>query len=273
MSDIILTYKHYFKEQISRFLLKKGYSENNIYHLIKNNNVLINNKVVRDKNEYIPFKKSLIKVILNKEESDLPVCDKKIDIVYEDDYFLIVNKPFNLDIEPSKNNYEDNLATRVNNYFFNHGIESKIHLVNRLDKLTSGLVIVAKNRYIHNLFVKTKIKKEYLAEVEGYCKKKGTIKIKIKKEDNSMKRCVCDDGKLCISKYKTLSHHNNVSLVKVLLVTGRTHQIRVSFAHINHPLTNDPLYNTNAKSNNMKLIACSLKFIHPITKKKINVSL
>ena len=230
---ISLSFNSYFKQSINKFLLNKGFSDNNIYYLIKNKNVLIDNKIVIDKNVLLPFKKCKVEVTLNDEESTLPINNNKIDIVYEDQYFLVVNKPFNLDVEPTKANYENNLACMVNNYFINNNIKSKIHLVNRLDKLTSGLVIIAKNQYIHNLFSKVKINKYYETLVEGITKNKGTIKIK--------------------------------------LITGRTHQIRLSMSYINHPLVNDPLYGNIVNENNMYLKANILVFKHPITKKKIKI--
>ena len=117
--------------------------------------------------------------------------------------------------------------------------------------------------------------REYVALVHGIINEnKGKINAPIGRDlKNRIKMAVCKDGKDAITHFEVLERFKAYTLVYCKLETGRTHQIRVSFAHINHPLTNDPLYNTNAKSNNMKLIACSLKFIHPITKKKINVSL
>ena len=161
---IKFTYFHLFKNKISDILEKKGYSDNNIYYLINEKNVKINGKIVTSKNEITPLF-SIIEVTLNDEYSSLPINNEKLKIVYEDDYLLIVDKPFNLDIEPTKSNYANNLAAMVNTYFINNNIKSKIHFINRLDKLTSGLVIIAKNQYIHNIFSKVKIIKEYYALV------------------------------------------------------------------------------------------------------------
>ena len=107
-------------------------SDNNIYYLIKNKNVLIDNKIVIDKNVLLPFKKCKVEVTLNDEESTLPINNNKIDIVYEDQYFLVVNKPFNLDIEPTKANYENNLACMVNNYFISNSIVSNNFISNNV---------------------------------------------------------------------------------------------------------------------------------------------
>ena len=260
------------KQTISSFLLKKGYSSPNIYELIKDNNVFVNNQIIIDRNHQL-YKNDEVLVVLTESPSSFKTVDKPIDIVYEDNYLLVVNKPFDLNIEPSKTNYEDSLAQRVAYYFKNNEINSKVHLVNRLDRLTSGLVVIAKNKYIHNLFQKVKIKKSYLALVEGKTNKFGKIVINIEKENNSVKRIVSEDGKRSITKYQRLSYDGKNSLLKVKLLTGRTHQIRLSFASINHPLVGDSLYNDNKKDGKMHLQAYYLKFKHPITHKYLKLSI
>ena len=273
MAKIKFEYASYFKCSLVKFLKKKGYSDKNIYYLIYNNNIYINNIVVKDKQVVLPLKKAIVTVYLNDEENTLPINENSIDIVYEDEYLLIVNKPYNLDIEPTKRNYTNNLASEVSYYFKTNDIKSKIHLVNRLDKLTTGLVIIAKNQYIHNLFKKVKITKKYQALVRGKVKRKGIIKIRIAKDNDSIKRKENINGKLCISKYKLIKYENDNSLVDVLIKTGRTHQIRVSFKSISHPLVNDPLYDNSLSNDNMFLKAYYLRFIHPITKKRIIVTI
>ena len=273
MEKIKFEYISYFKCSLVNFLKKKGYSDKNIYYLIYNNNIYINNIVVRDKQVILPLKKTIITVYLNDEDNTLPIKRSNIDIIYEDEYFLIVNKPYDLDIEPTKRNYTNNLASEVSYYFKTNDIKSKIHLVNRLDKQTTGQEIIAKNQYIHNLFKKVKITKKYQALVKGKVKRKGIIKIRLAKDNNSIKRKEDINGKLCISKYKLIKYENGNSLVVVLIKTGRTHQIRVSFKHINHPLVNDPLYDKALANDKMYLKAYYIRFIHPITKKRIIVTI
>lgn len=268
--NITFNHKNFFCHNINSFLLKKGYSDKNIYYLIKNNNVFINDIVVLDKNFKIRFNDK-VKVILNNEENTLNPFKKELSILYEDDYILIVDKPKYIDVEPTKKNYNNTLANIVTYYYKNNDIKSKIHLVNRLDKLTSGIVILAKNQYIHNLFKNVKIKKKYLSNVIGKVNKKGIIKIKIKKDENSIKRIISNDGKLSLTKYKLVSYKDNISLVDIELLTGRTHQIRLSFASINNPLVDDPIYGVNI-NNNMYLDAYFVKFKHPITKKIITIN-
>lgn len=266
-----ISFKVFYKQKIASFLIKRGFSDSNIYYLIKNNNVLINDKPVRDKNDLVRYKDT-IKVLLSETYSDIPTLKDNLDIVYEDNYLLAVNKPYNLDVEPTKKEYVNNLACIVNNYYQENNIESKIHLVNRLDKLTTGLVILAKNQYIHNLFNNIKITKKYSALVEGKTASSGTIKIKIEKENNSVERVVSDSGKISITKYKLVKFDGVNSLVDISILTGRTHQIRLSFKHINHPLVNDPLYGNNTNGD-MYLKAYYLRFRHPITKKIIRLSI
>lgn len=268
--SITFNYKNYIKKNINEFLLSKGYSDDNIFYLIKNKNVKVNNKIVNDKNYLLSFNATIC-VTLNEEVNELYRCNKTINIVYEDDYLLIVDKEKYDDVEPTKSNYESSLANKVSYYFDSKNIKSKIHLVNRLDKLTSGLVIIAKNQFIHNLMSKVNIEKKYVTLVKGKINKKGLIKVKIKKEDDSIKRIISNDGKLSLTKYRLIEYVNDNSLVDVKLLTGRTHQIRVSFESINHPLIGDPIYSKDEKEN-MLLRAYFLKFIHPITKKKLVIN-
>ena len=269
--SITFNYKNFRKQTINRFLMLKGYSDNNIYYLIKNKNVLANNKPVLDKNEIIEAK-NIISVTLNDEENTLIECKENIKIVYEDKYLLIVDKDKYDDVEPTKENNETSLANKVTYYFNQNNIKSKIHLVNRLDKLTSGLIIIAKNQYIHNLMQRVEIHKKYLALVKGKTDKNGLIKVNIARQENSIKRIVDPNGKESLTYYKRLEYKNDQSLLNLTLLTGRTHQIRVSCAHINHPLVGDPLYSDDTQEN-MFLRAYKLNFIHPISKKKISITL
>lgn len=268
---IHFVYRCYKSQNIVDFLHKKHYSDKNIYYLILNKNIIIDNIYVTDKQTKVPlFAK--VEVTLNDEECNLKTYLDKIEIIYEDNYVLVTNKPAGMDVEPTKANFENNLSTRVHQYYITNLINSKIHLVNRLDKLTSGLVIFAKNQYIHHLFQFVKIHKYYLAEVEGKTSRKGTIFLRLKKDEHSIKRVVSEDGKECLTKFKRVRYQNNKSIVKIKLLTGRTHQIRVSFAHVNHPIIGDPLYNPNYREDQkMRLCCYKMCFFHPVKKQWINL--
>lgn len=273
MKNIELNFISENEETISEFLLEKGFSSNNIFHQIKEQNVLVGNVPIRDKNVVINSNEK-VTIILNEEVNDLPLNKTKIDVIYEDEYLLLVNKQANLEVEPYKKGANNNLACMVANYFFEHEIPSKVHLVNRLDKCTSGMVLIAKNRYIKNLLTKAQISKKYLAIVEGKTDPSGTIKIFIGKEPNSNSRKLSDSGKESISKYKTISYDekNDSSLVEVEILTGRTHQIRLSFSSIGHPLVGDKTYGS-VRNNEIYLQAYYLKFAHPIINKDIEIAL
>lgn len=269
----IIEFKYVTRKKITinEFLLSKGYSDNNIYYLISNENVIVDGNKIGSKNFMLEGKCNIV-VILLDEKATIPATDKEIEILYEDKYLLAVNKKENLDVEPTINNYDQTLANYVLAYFNKNEIYSNIHLINRLDKLTSGIVLIAKNQYIHNLFKNVKISKKYQALVEGKTSKKGNIKIGISKDENSIKRIVDENGKKCETKYKLIKFDGKNSLVDIELVTGRTHQIRLSFASINHPLVGDSLYNPNyQEKDTMYLKAYEVSFVHPILKKKIKI--
>ena len=271
MKNIKISFVNSKKQTISEFMLEKGFSSSNIFHEINQKLVLINLSPVRDKNVEI-FEGDKIEITLVPEVNDLPLNKDKVEILYEDEYLLLVNKPSNLLVEPYKIGTNNNLASMVANYFFEQEIPSKIHLVNRLDKCTSGIVIIAKNQYIKNLMCKTKITKKYLALVEGKTDTSGTIKINIDKEAFSNSRILGESGKESITEYKTISYDEkrDVSLVEVEILTGRTHQIRLSCSSIGHPLVGDETYGSKLKED-IYLKAFYTEFKHPLIDKVIRI--
>ncbi len=273
MKNIEISFTNDKTQTISNFMLEKGFSSSNIFHEINQKLVLVNNIPVRDKNVEI-FKGERIKVILIPEINELPLNKDRINILYEDEYLLIVNKPSNLLVEPYKIGTNNNLASMVTNYFFEQEIPSKVHIVNRLDKCTSGIVIIAKNRYIKNLMCNTKICKKYLAIVEGKTEPSNTIKINIGKEVYSNSRKLDDNGKQSITNYKTISYNEktNTSLIEAEIITGRTHQIRLSFSSIGHPLVGDEIYGSKIKED-IYLMAYYTKFKHPLINKFIELTI
>ena len=273
MKNIKISFVNSKKQTISEFMLEKGFSSSNIFHEINQKLVLINSSPVRDKNVEI-FEGDKIEITLVPEVDELPLNKDKVEILYEDEYLLLVNKPSNLLVEPYKIGTNNNLASMIANYFFEQKIPSKIHLVNRLDKCTSGIVIVAKNQYIKNLMCKTKIIKKYLAVVEGKTDTSGTIKINIDKEAFSNYRILGESGKESITEYKTISYDEkrDVSLVEVEILTGRTHQIRLSFSSIGHPLVGDETYGSKLKEDTY-LKAFYTEFKHPLIDKVIRIKI
>ena len=212
---------------------------------------------------------------LDWEEENENIVPRKmeLDIVYEDDSMLIVNKEPNIAIHPSCKHFDTSLSNGVRYYFNNIGLNKKIRPVNRLDKDTSGLVIFAKNEYIQECLIKQMkqkiFKKEYIAILDGFLdKKSGTIIAPIARKENSIiERCVADDGEYAVTHYKVLNEFATFSLVLFTLETGRTHQIRVHSKYIGHPIICDTLYgNSSNFISRQALHAYKISFIHPISK-------
>lgn len=213
-----------------------------------------------------------------------------LSILYEDEGYLVIDKPAGIPVHPSCDHYADSLSNRVRYYFDQIGLKKKIRPVNRLDKDTSGLVIFAKNEYIQECLVKQMQTKEfikkYVAIVNGHIEnKKGTISAPIARKKNSIiERCVSLDGEISITHYqvfgqekieelfqgKNFNKTNAFDVVECILETGRTHQIRVHMAHIGHPLLGDTLYGTSSSLISRQALHCyQMRFIHPITKQEV----
>lgn len=213
-----------------------------------------------------------------------------LSILYEDEGYLVIDKPAGIPVHPSCDHYADSLSNRVRYYFDQIGLKKKIRPVNRLDKDTSGLVIFAKNEYIQECLVKQMQTKEfikkYVAIVNGHLEnKKGTISAPIARKENSIiERCVNSNGETAITHYQVFSQGkieellqnknfnkmNTLDVVECILETGRTHQIRVHMAHIGHPLLGDTLYGSSSPLISRQALHCyQMRFIHPITKQEV----
>ena len=182
--------------------------------------------------------------------------DIKFEIVYEDEWLLIVNKGANLPVHPSLNHYDISLSNGVRAYFDKIGLNKTVRLVNRIDKDTTGLVVIAKCEYIQECLIKqmsdNSFIKEYIAIARGLVDSSGVIDFPIARKDGSIiERCVdLVRGENAITNYVRLDYNPelDISLVKCRLLTGRTHQIRVHFAYIGHPLLGDSLYGLDCGS-------------------------
>ena len=221
-----------------------------------------------------------VSVLIDFEEdnSNIVASNIPLNIIYEDDYLLVLNKPANIAIHPSILHFDNSLSNGVKFYFDKLGLKKKIRIVNRLDRNTSGIVILAKNEYIQECLIKqmktNEFKKEYLAIAKGILESKsGTLNFPIaRKEGSIIERTVSSDGDSAITHYDVVKEFNNLSLVHIVLETGRTHQIRVHFSHIGHPILGDTLYGSPSKLiNRQALHSYKLTFIHPVTKKVVSL--
>lgn len=214
------------------------------------------------------------------EEIDFLNDEKDLDVIYEDDYVLLVNKPSDIIIHPDDKTKTGTLVNIVANYYKNKGINRKVRYIHRLDKETTGLILFAKDFLSEAILLKDlqndNISRKYLAFLEGkLSKKEGIIKANIDKDRHvNGKMCIAKSGKEAISKYKVIEEFKEYSLVEFSLLTGRTHQIRVHASYITHPLLGDVLYGGNMLySNRVALHSYSISFIHPINKKSIDIKI
>lgn len=198
----------------------------------------------------------------------------ELPIIYEDEAVLVINKPAGMPTLPSPKYKSGTVANGVLAHYEKIGNPHTIHVVTRLDKDTSGLLLLAKDRLSHSLLAKSQqqftIKRKYLAIVEGeVAEAKGRIDAPIgRKPDSIVERMVTETGKPAVSYYKVEQQLDKHTLLEVELETGRTHQIRVHFSHIHHPLLGDDLYGGTIDILNRQALHChAISFLHPFTRK------
>lgn len=211
-------------------------------------------------------------------DTTVPI-DIPIDIIYEDEHILVVNKPYGVASIPSKIHPKETMANRVKGYYVrNNYIDQVIHIVTRLDRDTTGLMLFARHGYAHALLDKElklkQLHKKYVALVSGKLMGESheTIEEPIgRPEDSIIRRIVHPKGKAALTEYWIKEEYDNATLVDIQLHTGRTHQIRVHFSHIGYPLMGDDLYGgeKNQFIKRQALHCRKLDFIHPFTKEKI----
>ena len=218
----------------------------------------------------------LIEIYMQEDEhQNIEPEDINIEIVYEDSDIIVINKKPGIVVHPTKSHPTGTLSNGILYHFKKKGERSIVRLVNRLDRDTSGLVIVAKNQFSHMRLAsdmsKDSFRKIYIAVVHGSMKEKeGRINLPIYKEENeSIKRIVDERGQESITTYEVLEELSKGSVVKLELETGRTHQIRVHMSHLGHHLYGDSLYGMGEEEKEyierQALHAYKLEFPHPRT--------
>lgn len=254
--------RDYLKElPISQAMIKK---------IKRNGDFLVNgnSQTVR----YLLQKGDCLEIIFPQETSLIQPENIPLKIVYEDDYYLIIDKESQMPCIPTKRYQSHTLCHALMYYYQQIGLNSTIHLVNRLDKETSGYMLVAKSGQAHAMLSKDikQVKRVYHCLVEGILKGEGIIDKPIIKDKNSVKRLIDASGKKAITVYRSLKIFDNKSLIECDLKTGRTHQIRVHLSSIGHPLVGDGLYGS-METKTYYLDSVYLEFVSPFTNKLIQI--
>ena len=268
--------------RLDKYLVSKtDLSRSKIQTLIKNAKVLVQGKVVS-----ASYKVSFGDKITIKEMDsyfDIPIKPSNIplDIIYEDDDLLVINKKSGMVVHPAPGNYEDTLVNALMGRFSLSEDKIRPGIVHRLDKDTSGLMLVAKNDFCHDKLAKMiqdkVVKRTYLALVNGeFHHETGTIDAPIGRDAKNRERMIVTDinSKKAITHFRVLKRYKNYTLIECELETGRTHQIRVHMKYINHPIVNDPVYSKLVSNNTFGQLLHSYKisFPHPRTNEKLEFS-
>ncbi len=260
-----------------KFILKNHYhfSSNLITSLKVGDGILLNGK--KEFVNKIVTNGDLLKLTLIDRTSQNIISEKiPIDILYEDEDLVAVNKPYNMPTHPSIYHRSGTLANAIMYYFKED--DFTFRAPSRLDRDTSGVLIVAKNAFsadgISKQIQDGEFKKEYVALTVGIPKiKTGTINAPIKREaEGIIKRIIAQDGKLAVTDYEVIEEKNNFALIRLHPKTGRTHQIRLHLSYIGTPIYADFLYGEDIKNERIRLHCKSVEFLHPITNKKIKIT-
>ena len=264
-------------ERIDSFLSgKTDFTRTRIQQLIKDRNITVNGKPTKSSYKIEENDEIAIEVP-EAETTEIKPENIKIDIVYEDSDIAVINKQAGLVVHPAHGHYSGTLVNAILYHIKDlSGINGEIRpgIVHRLDKDTSGLIVIAKNDKVHTalteMFQEKKIRKTYLAILKGKLNKsEGKIVTQIGRDKNDRKKMtVIDDvtkGKNAITNYKVVSQNNLFTLVKVNIETGRTHQIRVHMRHLGYPILGDSVYGRKDNEKRQMLHAYKLEFLHPVT--------
>lgn len=251
MNNLFITIDERFDQKsIGDFLNFFHVSKSNVYILQHHQRLKVNNEI-------IPFSNILssgdqINIELDDfEQIDFNPEDLPIEVLYEDDDILVVNKPAGIIIHPAQKDGRGTLVNRVANYYLQKGLNRQIRYLHRLDTDTTGCILFAKHFLIHSYLANNwdheTVEREYLALVTGQpFKSKDTIAFSIGKDRHNNNRYrVKYDGEKAITQYELIDQYPNYALIRLLLKTGKTHQIRVHMSHIGHPLLGDSLYGGN----------------------------
>ncbi len=265
---------------IKYFLKSKGYSSQNLIALKKYpEGISLNGKPAHVNNTLMSGDLLQIQIIEEGTNDKIKPVELPLTIIYEDEDLMVINKAAGMPTHPSVNNYDNSLANALMWYFERQGIPFVFRCVNRLDKDTSGLTIVAKHAISAGILAKSITTKEYLAIISDTAKAPhsiqscGTIDVPIGRKPGSVIERMVDweHGERAVTHYQVMEHRNGHCLLKLRLETGRTHQIRIHMKHLGFPLIGDYLYNPDMEFiQRQALHSFHLAFTHPITGKQMD---
>ena len=260
-----------FDGELAVFLLQSGVSSRQVTRLRKRPGLIKCNGQVVFTNAQVKHGDHIEIEVEEKSVQQVPVCNAKLNVVFQDEHFCVIDKPAGMAVIATRKHYGTSLQNVLANEW---GDRFVFHPVNRLDKDTSGLMIVAKNSFVHNLFDKmlasNQITKTYLAVVQGVLQNDGQIDFPILDVEGQIKRVVSNEGKQATTQFKVQKIFDDKTLLDINLLTGRTHQIRVHFSHLGFPLVGDEIYGTKSdKIARHALHANGLTFVHPFTNEQM----
>lgn len=274
--DRIITYqieKEYCRIRLLDYLRGKGFSRNILSSMKGTEDAILLNGTRAGGNTMV-HTGDLLRIHIPETESpkNIPLTPMEPDVLYEDEDILVVNKPANMPVHPSIGNYDNTLTNGILYYFQKQGLFCPFRCINRLDRDTSGALVLAKNplsaAVLSSQMKKREIRRTYLAVVKGITPLKGKISAPIARQGDSLiKRCIdFEKGETAVTYYQRLVSHKNHSLLELHLETGRTHQIRVHMGHLGYPLPGDYLYCPDYTCfSRQPLHSLQLEFQHPIT--------
>tara|TARA_B100000902_G_scaffold398489_1_gene465439 strand:- start:244 stop:1143 length:900 start_codon:yes stop_codon:yes gene_type:complete len=271
------------KIRLDKYLsLNLKHSRTEINKIINSGSVTINSKVITKQSALLKLNDVIVFEEISKDDKSIKINSNfKLNVIYEDDDLIVISKESGISVHPSFNSNSETIVDLLLKSFpdiSKVGEKNRPGIVHRIDKGTSGLMVIAKKIKIledlKNQFKERKVLKEYVAIVHGITKVKGIIDAPIGRHPtNRKKRALINSGKNAYTSYEKIENKNDLSFLKVAIQTGRTHQIRVHLSSIGHPIYGDTMYSRKFKNSKDRMLLHSyrLKFFHPV--KKIYIDL
>ena len=257
--------------KVKKFLEKNDFSKRAINYILKDGYLI--DGIRTSKNQYLKSG-DILNIPIIDENIDYEPIKGKIEIAYEDEHILVVEKDYNITVN-SKG--QESLANHIAYYFKKEDLKAKVRLVNRLDMNTSGLLMIAKNpyafAYYQSQIENNKFSKNYLAVVKGKVNIDKLLETRLAYDKENKRYMVSDQGKLAISEFKTLNYDEayDVTYINVDIKSGKTHQIRSQLSYLGHPIIGDKLYGSNVDIERFLLHCYKIKFYRFIDNKTVEL--